>query len=161
LLQNLTLGKQPLVLVIEGVEKPGNLGAMLRTCDAAGVSAVIICDARCDVFNPNVIRSSVGTVFANQIAVCSSAEAIAFLKQAGIKTFAAELSATEPYFEKDFTGSSAIVVGTESSGLSNEWLKAADEHVIIPMLGQIDSMNVSVSAGVLLYEAVRQRRGAR
>jgi TrmH family RNA methyltransferase len=156
-LANLQLKQNPLILVIESVEKPGNLGAMLRTCDAAGIDAVIICDAKTDLYNPNVIRSSIGTVFTNQIAVCETSEAIAFLKSKGVRTFAAELNANKLHFETDFRKGTAIVVGTEATGLSTEWLKAADEKIKIPMQGKIDSLNVSVSAAVLIFEATRQR----
>lgn len=156
-LEKLSLKQNSLVLVIEAVEKPGNLGAMLRTCDAAGVDAVIICDAKTDVYNPNVIRSSIGTVFTNQIVVCEAKGAIEFLKNSGITTYAAELSATKFHFEQNFKKATAIVVGTEATGLSGEWLNAAGEKIKIPMLGEIDSLNVSVSAGILLFEAVRQR----
>lgn len=156
-LQSLKLKANPLILVIEAVEKPGNLGAMLRTCDAAAVDAVVICDAKTDVYNPNVIRSSIGTAFTNQIAVCETAEAINFLKEKGVTTYAAELSAKEYHFQKNFKTAAAIVVGTEATGLSEEWMAAADEKIKIPMLGKIDSLNVSVSAGIILFEAVRQR----
>ena len=147
-----------LILVIEAVEKPGNLGAMLRTCDAAGVDAVIICDAKTDLYNPNVIRSSIGTVFTNQVAVCETSEAIEFLKNNNITTYAAELGAEKFYYEQNFKSATAIVVGTEATGLSQEWMSAANERIKIPMLGEIDSLNVSVSAAILLFEAVRQRK---
>ncbi len=156
-LENLQLKSNPLILVIEGVEKPGNLGAMLRTCDAVGVDAVIICDAKTDLYNPNVIRSSIGTIFTNRIAVCETSEAIGFLKKNNVFTYAAELGATQTYFQKKFRQPSAVIVGTEAAGLSEEWLKAANEKIKIPMSGEIDSLNVSVSAAVLLFEAVRQR----
>jgi len=156
-LQHLKLNNNPLILVIESVEKPGNLGAMLRTADAAGVDAVIICDARTDIYNPNVVRSGVGTVFTNQLAVCETGEAINFLKAKKITTYAAELTATESHFQKNFKTGTAIVVGAEATGLSKEWMDAADEKIKIPMRGKIDSLNVSVSAGILLFEAVRQR----
>lgn len=156
-LGQLKLKANPLILVIEAVEKPGNLGAMLRTCDAAGVDAVIICDGKTDVYNPNVIRSSIGTAFTNQIAVCETQEAIAFLTKAGVTTYAAELSATDWHFQKNFKTATALVVGTEATGLSPDWIKAANKKIKIPMLGKIDSLNVSVSAGILLFEAVRQR----
>lgn len=159
LLEKLLLKQDFLVLVIEAVEKPGNLGAMLRTCDAAGVNAVIICDAKTDVYNPNVIRSSIGTVFTNHIAVCETKEAIAFLKKNAITIYAAELNATKFYYQQNFRKATAVVVGTEATGLSNEWLNAAEEKIRIPMLGEIDSLNVSVSAGILLFEVVRQREG--
>jgi len=156
-LQKLLLKEKALILVIESVEKPGNLGAMLRTCDAAGADAVIICDAKTDVYNPNVIRSSVGTVFTNQIAICETKEAIAFLKKNNIRSFAAELSATKFHYQQNFKSATAIIVGTEATGLSKEWIAGANEKIKIPMLGEIDSLNVSVSAGILLFEAVRQR----
>jgi TrmH family RNA methyltransferase len=143
--------------VIEGVEKPGNLGAMLRTADATGVEAVIVCDTRTDLYNPNIVRSSIGTLFTNQIAIATSAEVIAYLQAKSITSYAAELSATTAHFEPSYIAATAIVVGTEATGLSAEWMQAADKHIKIPMLGTIDSLNVSVSAAVLLYEAVRQR----
>jgi TrmH family RNA methyltransferase len=155
-LNNLSIG-EGLILVIESVEKPGNLGAMLRTCDAAGVDAVIICDPKTDVYNPNVIRSSIGTIFTNQIAVCETADAIKFLKENHIKTFAADLNATKFHYQQNFKRPAAIIVGAEATGLSEAWIKAADEKIKISMLGKIDSLNVSVSAAVLLFEARRQR----
>jgi TrmH family RNA methyltransferase len=156
-LQNLELKENALVLVIEAVEKPGNLGAMLRTCDAAAVDAVIVCDARTDVYNPNVVRSSIGCNFTNQIGVGTTEEVIHFLKEKKVKTYAAELTAEKFYFEQDLKEATAIVVGTEATGLSEEWIHAAEERIKIPMLGTIDSLNVSVSAAVLLFEARRQR----
>jgi TrmH family RNA methyltransferase len=156
-LQNLELKENALVLVIEAVEKPGNLGAMLRTCDAAAVDAVIVCDARTDVYNPNVVRSSIGCIFTNQIGVGTTEEVIHFLKEKKVKTYAAELTAEKFYFEQDLKEATAIVVGTEATGLSEEWIHAAEERIKIPMLGTIDSLNVSVSAAVLLFEARRQR----
>lgn len=156
-LQNLELKENALVLVIEAVEKPGNLGAMLRTCDAVAVDAVIVCDARTDVYNPNVVRSSIGCNFTNQIGVGTTEEVIHFLKEKKVKTYAAELTAEKFYFEQDLKEATAIVVGTEATGLSEEWIHAAEERIKIPMLGTIDSLNVSVSAAVLLFEARRQR----
>lgn len=156
-LQKLELKENALVLVIEAVEKPGNLGAMLRTCDAAAVDAVIVCDARTDVYNPNVVRSSIGCIFTNQIGVGTTEEVIHFLKEKKVKTYAAELTAEKFYFEQDLKEATAIVVGTEATGLSEEWIHAAEERIKIPMLGTIDSLNVSVSAAVLLFEARRQR----
>jgi len=149
--------KTPLVLVIESPEKPGNLGAILRTADAAQVDAVIVADPRTDWFNPNVIRSSVGTVFTNQLAAASTEDIIAFLKHKQIKIFAAELNASKNYHEQDFTGASAIVLGTEATGLTAPWLKAADQNIIIPMRGKIDSLNLAISASILVFEAKRQR----
>lgn len=155
--ESLLLSENALVLVIEGVEKPGNLGAMLRTCDAAGVDAVLICDTRCDVYNPNVIRSGIGTLFTNQVAVCTTAQAIRFLKEKNFKAVAASPYAANYHYHESYVGPTAFVVGTESTGLSKEWMQAADVQVKIPMLGEIDSLNVSVSAALVLFEAVRQR----
>jgi TrmH family RNA methyltransferase len=160
-LDQLTLSARPLILVIEGVEKPGNLGAMLRTCDAAAVDAVIVCDTKTDIYNPNVVRSSIGTVFTNQIAIASTHDVIAFLKEQGVKTYAADLTATESPYQKDLSKPIAIIVGDEATGLSQDWIQAANDRIKIPMLGRIDSLNVSVSAAVLLYEAIRQREDMR
>lgn len=158
-LENLRLGERPLVMVLESVEKPGNLGAVLRSADAAGADAVIVCDQLTDIWNPNLIRSSVGAVFSVPVAVCTSADAIAFLKERGIRIFTAQLQDSEWYYDTDMTGATALVMGTESTGLTQAWRDSADAHIKIPMLGRLDSLNVSVSAAVLLYEAVRQRKG--
>jgi TrmH family RNA methyltransferase len=158
-LDSIQLPINSLILVIEGIEKPGNLGAMLRTCDAAGADAVIVCDTKTDIYNPNVVRSGIGTVFTNQIAIAETSEVILFLKEKGITTYAADLTATDDYYQKDLAKATAIIVGDEATGLSEQWVQAADERVKIPMLGRIDSLNVSVSAAVLLYEARRQRMG--
>lgn len=149
--------KDPLILVAEAPEKPGNIGALLRTADAANLDAVIIANPRTDLYNPNIIRSSVGCVFSNQIAMATTAEVIQYLKQNKVLIFCAALSASKSYIEVDFKGASAIVVGTESTGLSREWLDHSDQNIIIPMGGEIDSMNVSVSAAILIFEAKRQR----
>ncbi len=156
-LEDLQLSEKPLVVVLESVEKPGNLGAVLRSADAAGADAVIVCDPATDLYNPNLIRSSIGSVFTRQIAVCSSEEAIGWLKAHGIRIYTAQLQDSEWYYDTDMTGGTAIVMGTESTGLTDIWRKAADAHIRIPMLGQLDSLNVSVSAAILLFEAVRQR----
>lgn len=148
----------PLLLVVESIEKPGNLGALFRTADAAGVDAVLIANPRCDIFNPNVIRSSVGCVFTNNIAVASSAEIISYLKDRDIEIFTASLQASVPYETVSYRGSSAIVVGTEATGLSELWYEHSDQSVKICMHGKIDSMNVSVSAAILIFEAIRQRK---
>lgn len=158
-LENLRLGERPLVMVLESVEKPGNLGAVLRSADAAGADAVIVCDQLTDIWNPNLIRSSVGAVFSVPVAVCTSADAIAFLKERGIRILTAQLQDSEWYYDTDMTGATALVMGTESTGLTQAWRDSADAHIKIPMLGRLDSLNVSVSAAVLLYEAVRQRKG--
>ena len=158
-LEDLRLGERPLVMVLESVEKPGNLGAVLRSADAAGADAVIVCDPLTDIWNPHLIRSSVGAVFSVPVAVCTSADAIAFLKERGIRILTAQLQDSEWYYDTDMTGATALVMGTESTGLTQAWRDSADAHIKIPMLGRLDSLNVSVSAAVLLYEAVRQRKG--
>ncbi|NAS11378.1 TrmH family RNA methyltransferase [Poritiphilus flavus] len=149
--------KNPLILIAESPEKPGNLGAMLRTADAAKLDAVILADPKGDLYNPNVIRSSVGCIFTVQIGMASSKEVIRYLKEKKIGIYAAALSASIPYHQVDFTGPSAIAVGTESTGLTATWLQNADQNIIIPMQGEIDSMNVSVSAAIIIFEAKRQR----
>ncbi len=149
--------KKPLVLVAEAPEKPGNIGALLRTADAAAVDAVLIANPKSDLYNPNIIRSSVGCVFTNQIGMGSTEEIITFLKEKHIKIYCADLSASKNYVDCDFTGASAIVMGTEATGLTDIWLKNSDQNLIIPMQGEIDSMNVSVSAAILIFEAKRQR----
>jgi TrmH family RNA methyltransferase len=156
-LENVRLSDNPFVIILESVEKPGNLGAVLRTADAAKVDVVVICDPLTDLYNPNVIRSSIGCIFSQQVVACSSPQALQWLRAKGIKAFAAELQATQSYHETDFTQPSAIVMGTEAEGLSDFWLKHADTHIKIPMRGKIDSLNVSVSTAVLTFEAMRQR----
>ena len=157
-LEDLKLKARPLVMVLESVEKPGNLGAVLRSADAAGADAVIICDPLTDLYNPNLIRASIGAVFTVPVVCCTSAEAIAWLKAGGIRILTAQLQDSAPYYDVDMTCGTAIVMGTEATGLSDAWRKAADAHILIPMLGRLDSLNVSVSAAILLYEAVRQRQ---
>lgn len=149
--------KNPLILVAEAPEKPGNIGALLRTADAANLDAVIIANPKTDLYNPNIIRSSVGCVFTGNVAIGSSSEIIKFLKEKNILINCAALSASQSYLQTDFTAPSAIVVGTEAEGLTAEWLQSSDQNIIIPMEGQIDSMNVSVSAAILIFEAKRQR----
>src|SRR5690606_21389509 len=146
-----------LILVAEAPEKPGNIGALLRTADAARVDAVLIANPKTDIFNPNIIRSSVGCVFTTKIATGSTSQIIEYLQEKKVNIYSAALHASIKYTQVDFTGSSAIVVGTESTGLSKEWLKNSTQNVIIPMQGEIDSMNVSVAAGILIFEAKRQR----
>jgi TrmH family RNA methyltransferase len=147
----------PLVVVLESVEKPGNLGAILRTAEAAGVDAVIVCDPLTDLYNPNLIRASIGGVFSVPTAVCDSGACIAFLKERGIRILTAQLQDSYEYYDYDMRQATAIVMGTESTGLTDQWREAADAHIRIPMLGRLDSLNVSVSAAILMYEAVRQR----
>lgn len=157
-LNNINLPDNPLVLVVESVEKPGNLGAILRSVDAAAVDIVIICDPLADVYNPNVIRSSVGCVFSSKIAVADSKETLNFLVTNKVKIYSAALAEDAiTYSDINFTGSTAIIVGTEAHGLSEIWLKASCKKIMIPMKGIADSLNVSVSAAVLIFEAVRQR----
>ena len=153
----LNLPENPLVVVLEGVEKPGNIGAVLRSADAAGVDAVLICDPLTDLYNPNLIRASLGAVFTLQIAAVSSEEAINWLKDNGIKIFTAQLQDSLPYYDTPMTGGTALVMGTESTGLTSAWREAADGHIRIPMMGRLDSLNVSVSAAILMFEALRQR----
>jgi len=149
--------KTPLVLIAESLEKPGNIGAILRTADAANADAVFIANPKSDLYNANIIRSSVGCIFTNQIAVGSSEEIITFLKEKNINIFAATLQNSNTYHTENYTKSSAIVVGTEATGLTEIWREAAHQNINIPMQGQIDSMNVSVSAAIILFEAKRQR----
>jgi len=156
-LSDLKLRDIPFIIILESVEKPGNLGAILRTADAANVDAVIVCDPLTDIYNPNAIRSSVGCIFTKQIVTCSSDEAIEWLKQNKIKSYAAALTAKKFYHETDFKISSAIIMGTEADGLTNKWLHGADEQIKIPMNGEIDSLNVSTSCAILVFEAMRQR----
>ena len=151
------VGSPSLFVVLERVEKPGNLGAVLRSADAAGATAVIICDPLTDLYNPNLIRASIGACFTVPMVACTSEECIAFFKQHGIRILTAQLQDSELYYDTDMTGPTAIVMGTESTGLTDQWRQAADAHIRIPMLGQLDSLNVSVSAAILLFEAVRQR----
>lgn len=147
----------PFYVVLEGVEKPGNLGAILRSADAAAADAVIICDPRTDLYNPNLIRSSIGAVFTVPCVTCTSAECIAFLKRNGIQILTAQLQDSLPYYSMDMRRATAIVMGTEAVGLTQPWREAADAHIRIPMCGKLDSLNVSVSTAILMFEVVRQR----
>ncbi len=146
-----------LYLVIETVEKPGNLGAILRTADGAGADAVIVCDNQTDIFNPNVIRASLGCVFTKKVVVSSSGEAAGFLRKNGIAIYAAALQDSVSYYKADFHKACAIVLGSEAGGLSRLWRERADMIIHIPMMGAADSLNVSASAAVFLFEALRQR----
>ena len=147
----------PLFIILESVEKPGNLGAVLRSADAAAATAVIVCDPLTDLYNPNLIRASIGAIFTVPTVACTTAECIAFLKQHDIQILTAQLQDSRPYYDTPMTGPTAIVMGTESTGLTDAWRQAATAHIRIPMLGRLDSLNVSVSAAILLFEAVRQR----
>ena len=156
-LQELHLSPAPLILVLESVEKPGNLGAVLRTADAAGADAVLVCDPLTDLYNPNLIRASLGAVFSVPTVACTSEEACAWLKAHGIAILTAQLQDSLPYYETDMVRATALVFGTEDKGLSAFWREQADAHIRIPMAGRMDSLNVSVSAAILAFEAVRQR----
>lgn len=149
--------EEPLIVVVEAVEKPGNLGAILRSADAAGADAVIVCDPLTDLYNPNLIRASIGAVFSVPVVAASSAETIEWLRSRCVTIYTAQLQDSSWYYDCDMKKATAIVMGTEATGLTGIWREAADRHIRIPMLGKLDSLNVSVSAAVLLFEAVRQR----
>ena len=157
-LDDLKLPPNPLLIVAEAIEKPGNLGSLLRSADAAGVHGVIVCDRCTDVHNPNCVRSSIGTLFSLPVVEASGEDALVWLRKSGIKILATTPHSKHEYTDVDMKGGVAIVVGTEKFGLSDRWMKEADLQVRIPMLGQIDSLNVSCATTILLYEAVRQRR---
>ncbi len=156
-LSDIHLRENPLLVVLESVEKPGNLGAVLRTADAADADAVIICDPLTDLYNPNLIRASLGSVFTRQVVTATSGEAIKWLKDNNIKIYTAQLQDSNWYYDTDMKCGMALVMGTEHEGLSQLWRVHADAHVKIPMLGKMDSLNVSVSSAILMFEAVRQR----
>lgn len=156
-LSDLTLGSPPFLLVVESIEKPGNLGTILRSADAAGVDAVIVCDPVTDLFNPNVIRSSTGVLFAVDVAVASSTTVLGWLRERNIRVAATTPHTGSLYTEADLTGPLAIVMGSEQHGLSGTWLNACDQPIRIPMAGQADSLNVAMATLVTLFEAVRQR----
>ncbi|HMM12034.1 MAG TPA: RNA methyltransferase [Bacteroidales bacterium] len=157
-LNTLNPGANPLILVLEAVEKPGNLGAILRTADAAGVNAVLVCDPATDLFNPNTIRSSVGCIFTVPVRACSSQQALTWLGEHQIVIFATTLEASENYLNADYTVPTAIVLGTEADGLSPFWIKHAHHRIKIPMSGVADSLNVSTAAAIVTFEAIRQRK---
>ncbi len=157
--RGLQLGANPLLVVVEAVEKPGNLGAILRTCDAAGVSALVVCDPRADVYGPNVVRASRGTVFSVPIVVAAGDETRRHLREKGIRIAAASPSGQISYTRADLSGPLAIAVGTEDRGLSQNWIAECDTSLQIPMRGRVNSLNVSVATALLIYEAVRQRGG--
>lgn len=156
-LTDLKLRENPLLIVLERVEKPGNLGAVLRSADATKADALIVCDPLTDLYNPNLIRSSVGGIFTVPCVACSDEECISWLKQNKIRILTAQLQDSNLYYDTDMRPGTAIIMGAESTGLTNIWREAADAHIRIPMLGNIDSLNVSVSAAILLFEAIRQR----
>jgi len=156
-LKDLKLAKNPLILVAESIEKPGNLGAILRTADAAHIDAVIIASPKSDLYNPNMVRSSVGCLFTNQIAIGSTEEVITYLKTKQIAIFAATLQNSNAYHLENYASPTALAVGTEATGLTAAWREESIQNINIPMQGEIDSMNVSVAAAILLFEAKRQR----
>jgi RNA methyltransferase, TrmH family len=156
-LQDLTLPSSPLIIVTEAVEKPGNLGAILRTADSAGIDAVLVTDPRVDLYNPNVVRASRGTLFTVPTIEINNAGALAFLRQHGIEILAAAPEAELEYSRADLRGPVAVVVGTEDKGLTDFWLGRADRRIKIPMFGKVNSLNLSVAVGLIVYEAVRQR----
>ena len=160
-LDELVLPENPLILVAEDLEKPGNLGTMLRTADATGVDAVIACDPQTDLNNPNVIRASIGSLFFIPIAEATTPETMEWLRKNGIRSLAAVPGAECEYTDADMARGTAIVVGAEDEGLSDLWKEGANLPLSIPMLGKNDSLNVSTAAAILLYEAVRQRRNTR
>lgn len=156
--EGLKLSDVPLVIVAESIEKPGNLGAMLRTADAAHVDAILLCDPRVDTWNPNVVRASRGAVFSIPVVEAENASALEWLRSKKIRVLAATPSANVPYTDVDLRDSTAIAVGTEDEGLTDFWMANADVRVKIPMMGKVNSLNVSVSTALILYEAVRQRK---
>ena len=156
-LESLVLSERPLVLVLEQVEKPGNLGAVLRSADAAGADAVLVCDPLTDLYNPNVIRASLGAIFSVPVGACPSEAGCAWLKAHGIAILTAQLQDSELYYDADMVRPTALVFGTEDKGLTPFWRSQADAHIRIPMAGMMDSLNISVSAAILAFEAVRQR----
>jgi TrmH family RNA methyltransferase len=156
-LADLRLPPNALVVVAEAIEKPGNLGTILRSSDAAGVHAVVVCDRCTDINNPNVVRASIGTLFSLPVVEATTEETLAFLREHGFKVLAATPHADQLYTAPDLTGPTAVVVGSEQYGLTETWLNAADARVRIPMLGQCDSLNVAAATTILLFEAARQR----
>lgn len=149
-------GKRSVILVAEGIEKPGNLGALLRTADACGAGAVVLADSKIDLFNPNVIRSSVGCVFTVPVMMMSSADAQDFLKKEGYSVFTSFMEEAENSWDLEYPDRTAIVVGTESTGLTDIWRRPEYRNINIPMFGKVDSLNVSVAVSLLLYEVIRQ-----
>lgn len=160
-LSGIKLPAAPLIIVLENIEKPGNIGALLRTADACGAAAVLVCNPATDLYNPNLIRASLGGVFTQSIVCCENEEACKWLKENNISIYTAQLQNSVPYYDADMTKGCAIVMGSEDEGLTQLWRNASDKKILIPMLGKLDSLNVSVSAAVLCYEAVRQRESCK
>ena len=156
-LDDAKLPDAPLVVVLEGVEKPGNVGAVLRSADAAGVSALIVADAGTDLFNPNTIRASLGAIFTVPTFAATATETLDWLRRRNLKIFAARVDGSIPYTQADYRGGCALVLGAEATGLTPTWTSDATTAIQLPMLGEVDSLNVSATAAVLFYEALRQR----
>ena len=157
-LDDIVLCDNPIILVLESVEKPGNLGAILRTADAVNVDAVIVCDTKTDLFNPNTIRASIGCIFSKQVVVADSKSTFNWLQKKGIHVYSTFLNTNNCYFDMDYTTPTAIVLGTESTGLSQFWQTASESLIKIPMLGLVDSLNVSIAGAVVVFEILRQRQ---
>lgn len=155
---DIKLSKNPLVIILEGVEKPGNLGAIVRTADAAGVDAIILNDSHIDIYNPNAIRSSIGTIFMKQLAEASKEETLKWLNENNISAYATSRAGKKNYSKANYKKGTAFVMGSEHDGLSAFWKKAAHELVMIPMKGEASSLNLSVSTAVLVFEALSQRK---
>ncbi len=155
--EDIDLPAQPLLLVVDGLEKPGNLGALLRTADSAGADAVFVTGSGTDLFNPNVVRASMGSLFARPVAQVEREKLLTWLDRRAFRLLATSPGAHKSYWDADLTKGCAIVLGTEHAGLSMDWMEAADELVLVPMFGMADSLNVATTGALLLYEAVRQR----
>ena len=159
-LADLPLAADALVAVVEGIEKPGNLGAILRTADAAGIAAMIVADGGTDLYNPNAIRASLGAIFTVPVCEATSDQTLAWLRASGFRILAARVGAQLEYSQADYRGRTAIVLGSEAHGLGSHWQGPDITPVSLPMLGRVDSLNLSAAAAVLFYEALRQRRRA-
>lgn len=157
-LEEIRLVKNPLIVVIEKIEKPGNLGAIMRTADAAGVDLVIACDQQTDIYNHNAVRASLGTIFTNKIVVCNTKDALIWLKKQKVRILATSPQASDNYLSANYKGAIALLIGSEHSGLSKICLDSAQKKLKIPMKGQINSLNASVSAALIIFEALRQRK---
>ncbi len=152
------MGENPLLVIAEGIEKPGNLGSIMRSADGVGADGVIVCDRCTDIYNPNVVRASVGTLFTLPVVEAGGSEVFSWLQSHNIQTVATSPAAEEDFTDADLHGPVAIIVGTEQLGLSEMWLKASDTKVSIPMRGSADSLNVATATTLLLYEVLRQRK---
>lgn len=157
---SLSLSENPILLILDRIEKPGNLGAILRTADAAGIDGVVCCDIQTDIYNPNVVRSSVGCLFTVPVAICSKEECLNFLNEKNISILTTSLKGAKNYLECDYKEPVAIVLGTESTGVDEFWENNSSANIIIPMMGKNDSLNVSNTAAIILFEALRQRKNS-